>query len=326
MSPRAFLQFCDILEREGGLQLTRRATIEEQVAKTLYILAKNAKNRSIQFWFRRSGETTSQHFHSVLRAIIAIEEKFIKQSDGSQIPVEIMSSSRFYLYFKDYVGAIDGTHIRVKVSPLDAPKYRGRKEYPTQNVLVACTFDLKFTYVLTRWEGTASDSRIIKDALKREDKLIIPEGKFYLVDAGFMLKSGLITPYRGVHYHLKEYSNNPPQNAKELFNLRHAALRNAIERAFGVLKRRFEILRGGTESFYGVRTQNLIILACCIIHNFLMGVDPDEDLIAEVDMELRNQENSQQTRTSREEEEDANRGEMLRDVIAADMWHNYKNC
>ncbi|GLT83173.1 hypothetical protein SLE2022_014780 [Rubroshorea leprosula] len=324
--PRAFLQFCDILEREGGLQPTRRATIEEQVAKTLYILAKNAKNRSIQFWFRRSGETTSRHFHSVLRAIIAVEEKFIKQPDGSQIPVEIMSSSRFYPYFKDCVGAIDGTHIRVKVSPLDAPKYRGRKEYPTQNVLAACTFDLKFTYVLTGWEGTASDSRIIKDALKREDKLIIPEGKFYLVDAGFMLKSGLITPYRGVRYHLKEYSNNPPQNAKELFNLRHAALRNAIERAFGVLKRRFEILRGGTESFYGVRTQNLIILACCIIHNFLMGVDPDEELIAEVDMELRNQENLQQTRTSREEEEDASRGEMLRDVIAADMWHNYKNC
>ncbi|GKV29285.1 hypothetical protein SLEP1_g38222 [Rubroshorea leprosula] len=176
------------------------------------------------------------------------------------------------------------------------------------------------------WEGIASDSRIIKDALKREDKLIIPEGKFYLVDSGFMLKSGLITPYRGVCYHLKEYSNNPPQNAKELCNLRHAALRNAIERAFGVLKRRFEILRGGTESLYGVRTQNLIILACCIIHIFLIGVDPDEELIVEVDMELRNQENLQQTRTSREEEEDASRGEMLRDVIVVDMWHNYKNC
>ncbi|GLT95036.1 hypothetical protein SLE2022_127410 [Rubroshorea leprosula] len=154
-----------------------------------------------------------------------------------------MSSSRFYPYFKDCVGAIDATHIRVKVSLLNAPKYCGRKEYPIQNVLAACTFDLKFTYVLTGWEGIASDSRIIKDALKREDNLIIPKGKFYLVDAGFMLKSDLITPYRGVRYHLKEYSNNPPQNAKELFNLRYAALRNAIERAFGVLKRRFEILR-----------------------------------------------------------------------------------
>jgi hypothetical protein len=74
------------------------------------------------------------------------------------------------------VGATDGTHIRVKVSAKDAPRYRGRKEYPTQNVLAACTFDLKFTYVLAGWEGSASDSRIIKNALTREDKLKIPQG------------------------------------------------------------------------------------------------------------------------------------------------------
>ena len=43
-------------------------------------------------------------------------------------------------------------------------------------------------------------------------------GKFYLGDAGFQLKSGLLTPYRGVRYHLKEYSNHAPQNPKEIFN------------------------------------------------------------------------------------------------------------
>lgn len=78
--------------------------------------------------------------------------------------------------YQDCVGAIDGTHIRVKVFPRDAPRYRGRKDYPTQNVLAACTFDLKFTYVLPGWEGTASDSRIIKNALRREDNLKIPQG------------------------------------------------------------------------------------------------------------------------------------------------------
>ena len=66
----------------------------------------------------------------------------------------------------------------MKVSREDAPRYRGRKGYPTFNVLAACSFDLKFTYVLPGWEGTASDSRIIKNALTREDKLIIPNGKF----------------------------------------------------------------------------------------------------------------------------------------------------
>ncbi|KAG6500231.1 hypothetical protein ZIOFF_040074 [Zingiber officinale] len=114
------------------------------------------------------------------------------------------------MVYQDYVGAIDGTHIRVKVSPFDAPKFRSRKDFPTQNVLAACTFDLKFTYVLARWEGTTSDTRIIKNVLTRKDCLKIPKGKYYLVDAGFMLKSSLITPYRGERYHLKEYSRNPP--------------------------------------------------------------------------------------------------------------------
>ena len=56
----------------------------------------------------------------------------------------------------------------------DAPRYQGRKEYTTQNILATCDFDMRFTYVLPGWEGTASDSRIIKNALSREDKLIIP--------------------------------------------------------------------------------------------------------------------------------------------------------
>jgi hypothetical protein len=42
--------------------------------------------------------------------------------------------------------------VRAKVSSEDAPRYRGRKEYPTQNILAACSFDLKFTYILPGWE------------------------------------------------------------------------------------------------------------------------------------------------------------------------------
>lgn len=37
---------------------------------------------------------------------------------------------------------------------------------------------MKFTYVLASWEGTASDSRILKDALTREEPLRILEGEY----------------------------------------------------------------------------------------------------------------------------------------------------
>jgi hypothetical protein len=37
---------------------------------------------------------------------------------------------------------------------------------------------MKFTYVLAGWEGSASYSRIIENALTRKDPLKIPNGKW----------------------------------------------------------------------------------------------------------------------------------------------------
>ncbi|XP_075515604.1 uncharacterized protein LOC142550253 [Primulina tabacum] len=123
------------------------------------------------------------------------------QPDENEVPPEIIHNHRFYPYFKDCVGAIDGTHFRVKVSKEHVARYRGRKDFPKQNVLAACTFDLRFTYVLPGWEGYAADGCVLDDALEREDKLKVPNGKFYLVDAGFMLRDGFIVPFRGTRYH-----------------------------------------------------------------------------------------------------------------------------
>ncbi|XP_075654994.1 uncharacterized protein LOC142625185 [Castanea sativa] len=160
MGPQAFQGLCDILRRDGDLQDTQRATVEEQVGKFLHMLAHNQTTRTMSFFYR-SGETISRHFHNVLRSIIMLEDQFLRQSNGTQVPLEILNSSRFNPYFKDCIGALDGTHVRAKVSNEDAPRYRGRKGYTTQNVLAACSFDLKFTYILPGEKGTASDSRII---------------------------------------------------------------------------------------------------------------------------------------------------------------------
>ena len=46
-------------------------------------------------------------------------------------------------------------------------RFRGQKDGTTQNVLVAISFDLKFTYILVGWEGSAYDSRVLNDALTR---------------------------------------------------------------------------------------------------------------------------------------------------------------
>jgi hypothetical protein len=76
------------------------------------------------------------------------------------------------------VGAIDGTHIHARVPRKMQAAFRGRKHCPTQNVLAAIDFDLKFTYVLAGWEGSAHDATILADALGRHDGLVVPEGNY----------------------------------------------------------------------------------------------------------------------------------------------------
>ncbi len=56
------------------------------------------------------------------------------------------------------------------------PSFRGRKNYATQNVMAAVDFDLRFTYVLAGWEGTAHDALVLRDALERENGLRVPQG------------------------------------------------------------------------------------------------------------------------------------------------------
>jgi hypothetical protein len=55
--------------------------------------------------------------------------------------------------------------------------FRGRHKDPTQNVMAAVDFDMKFTYVLAGWEGSAHDALILADALERNDGFVVPEGK-----------------------------------------------------------------------------------------------------------------------------------------------------
>ena len=128
----------------------------------------------------------------------------------------------------------------------------------------------------------------------------------------------------GVYVIIKEYSACGPENTEEIFNHWHSSLCNVIERTFGVLKKRFPIISGMTEPFFSVDTVIEIILACCILHNYLMGVDPDERLIAEVDQEISNGDIHNEARNNTNDSDaDARRGAILRTSIATRMWNDY---
>ena len=63
------------------------------------------------------------------------------------------------------MGAIDGTHISASAPSGRNTAFRDRRSDITQNVMCACNFDMRFTYVHSGWEGSANDSRVMQDAL-----------------------------------------------------------------------------------------------------------------------------------------------------------------
>ncbi|XLS78258.1 hypothetical protein HN51_062483, partial [Arachis hypogaea] len=86
MGPKEFRQLCEKLRGTGRIKDSTRSTIEEKVAKFLHIMEHNVKTRTVCFFFHRSGETISHHFHNVLHAILSLKGEFFKQASSENVP------------------------------------------------------------------------------------------------------------------------------------------------------------------------------------------------------------------------------------------------
>jgi hypothetical protein len=265
-------------------------------------------------------------FHEVISALLLLYKSNCILPSSTTIPSPHLTNNfRFGPYFQDCLGALDGTHIEVLVPSGLQPRFRNRKGTLSQNVLAVCNFEMEFVYVLAGWEGSAHDVRVLEDA-QLSHGFVTPKGKYWLGDAGYANSEFVLSPYRGVRYHLKEVrqADLKPQSAKELFNLRHSSLRNVIERIFGVLKRQWQILAGkGCE--YSIDTQRDLFVALIGLYNF--GKQHGEVDLS-IDEDIEGTEDIDQDEESLEGYMGKTAGstwmDEKRDQIAAQMWEDYQ--
>ena len=280
--------------------------------------------------------------------------KYVRFLPLDQVPLDIRNDPKLYPYFKDCRGAIDGSQFNSWVQDEATVRCRNRKGFISQNVLAICDWDLQFLYILSGWEGSAADSRIFEYAAQKD--LRLPRGYYFLVDAGFPTCDMLLTPYRGVRYHLKEWSRGNqrqcpclffrvflpdniyrrPQNHEELFNLRHASARNAVERIFGVFKCQFSVFKTAPE--YPIDMQAMLVPALAAVHNFVGIHDRDQDNFTDqTNSTAPMRAGSAGTETQREPRviseaelgfnvtaEEKQRANERRDRIARQMWVGYQ--
>ncbi|XP_073365423.1 uncharacterized protein [Aegilops tauschii subsp. strangulata] len=284
LTKRNFHDLCTMLRERCGLSGSVYVTVEEKVAMFLLVVGHGLKMRLLRGTYKQSLGTISTHFSAVLSAILSMHGEFIKLPDANVQPPDDYK----WKWFGDALGALDGCHVDVSV-PVAA---QGR-------------------------EGSASDSRFLCDSMRtdRQDAFVVPHGKYYLADAGYTNGPGFLAPFRSTQYHLKEWasSQQQPQTAKELYNLRHSRARNVVERTFGLWKKKWGILR--TQSFFDTKDQIRIINACCVLHNFARDRQHmmDNLLLQELDNELASQPI---------EADDAN---SIRSVQVTNAWTNFRN-
>lgn len=118
-----------------------------------------------------------------------------------------------------------------------------------------------------------------------------------------------------------------------MYNLRHAQARNVIERIFGVLKKRFNILV--IPPHFNLDIQVRVPPGLAAVHNMIVWLDPYglKELLEELEQNggpldpyrgtpLAEEEGSLATGPIRQAEEV--RASALRDQIAAKMWEDYQ--
>jgi hypothetical protein len=112
---------------------------------------------------------------------MSMAKDFIMPKDPNfhTIHRRIRDDKRAYPYFKDCIGALDGTHIRVTLPPEEQVRYIGKTGIPTQNVLAVCDFDMRFTYVSAGQPGSIHDTSVLYNALSVDKDFFPhpPQGK-----------------------------------------------------------------------------------------------------------------------------------------------------
>lgn len=267
MDKTTFLRLLHILKTEGNLSEGRIISAGEKIFILTRVLTAQT-TKEVAERFQHSKSTIHDCVYETIVSTLRCKEYFMRQPElGDPIHDRILKNPKYFPFFRNAVGCLDGTHVPAVVPVKFQDVFRNRKGWLSQNVLGVVDFDMMFTYILAGWEGQAHDGRVLSDAWSKG--LQCPKGKYYLADAGYALSWETLTPYRGVRYHLKEWSltTDSPQTKEELFNYRHAQLRNVVERVYGVAEKRYPILTRMQK--WPIDTQSNLVMVVSMWHNFI---------------------------------------------------------
>eukprot|EP00033_Pygsuia_biforma_P004394 GCRY01004816.1.p1 GENE.GCRY01004816.1~~GCRY01004816.1.p1 ORF type:complete len:380 (+),score=45.21 GCRY01004816.1:52-1191(+) len=178
--------------------------------------------------------------------------------------------------FPNVFGCVDGTHILVSPPRADTLHFVNRKGQFSLNCQGCCDHRGYFFHFLAGKPGSYHDARVFRESglgIFLETNRASFADCWILGDAAYPVSPFLLPPF-------KDYGNlTPPKNH---YNEKQSSTRMAVEKAFGVLKAKWRILK--THLSYSPTRCTRIINACVILHNFLIVEGERENDEGELDV------------------------------------------
>jgi hypothetical protein len=113
-------------------------------------------------------------FNEVLKCLCKLGKENIKPKDPTfSTEHEKVREDRFWPHFKGASGAINGSHVQVVVLTDEVVNHTCQHGYTSQNILAICDFDMRFTFTVAGWPGSAHDTRILNHALSNFDSFSV---------------------------------------------------------------------------------------------------------------------------------------------------------
>lgn len=180
--------------------------------------------------------------------------KWLQNQDAENVIEQFQQSCNF----PKIIGAIDGTHIKIRAPVEDANGYVNRKGFHSVNLQVVCNARGLFTHCYAGQPGSVHDARVFRRSpvarFLEYPEQYFPNNCHLIGDAAYGIHPHMMVPFRN-NGHLSMRQKN--------FNFCLSSTRMAIERAIGELKIRFRILLDCLP-LTDINKIPEFIIACCV--------------------------------------------------------------
>ncbi|XP_056425426.1 uncharacterized protein LOC130367071 [Hyla sarda] len=180
--------------------------------------------------------------------------------------------------FPNWVGALDGKHVRIRKPSGSGSLFYNYKKYFSIILKAICDASYKFLAVDIGAYGQNNDSRVFKESnlgkaqyadtfqiqapkpLPGTDGPALPH--IIVADEAFQMAQNLLKPYSGRRLN--------PQ--RRVFNYPLTRAHRYVECSFGILTNKWRLLT--TSIQVKPESVDTVIKACVVLHNFVLNMEP----------------------------------------------------